>query len=62
MPFISISAPSVVSGMSGESEKTLRETFEEAAVSARLRQPVVRYSDNLLIYPSLAYRSLLALH
>ncbi|CED82363.1 Nuclear AAA ATPase (VCP subfamily) [Phaffia rhodozyma] len=30
MPFISISAPSVVSGMSGESEKTLRETFEEA--------------------------------
>lgn len=34
MPFISISAPSIVSGMSGESEKTLRETFEEAAVSA----------------------------
>jgi ribosome biogenesis ATPase len=31
MPFISISAPSIVSGMSGESEKTLRETFEEAA-------------------------------
>lgn len=31
-PFISISAPSIVSGMSGESEKTLRETFEEAAV------------------------------
>jgi type II secretory pathway pseudopilin PulG len=32
MPFISISAPSIVSGMSGESEKQLRETFEEAAV------------------------------
>lgn len=32
VPFISISAPSIVSGMSGESEKTLRETFEEAAV------------------------------
>lgn len=32
MPFISISAPSIVSGMSGESEKTLRETFEEAQV------------------------------
>ena len=32
LPFISISAPSIVSGMSGESEKTLRETFEEAAV------------------------------
>ena len=32
LPFISISAPSIVSGMSGESEKTLRETFEEAKV------------------------------
>lgn len=32
LPFISVSAPSIVSGMSGESEKTLRETFEEAAV------------------------------
>lgn len=30
VPFISVSAPSVVSGMSGESEKTLRDTFEEA--------------------------------
>ncbi|KAI0725676.1 P-loop containing nucleoside triphosphate hydrolase protein [Fomitopsis betulina] len=28
--FINISAPSIVSGMSGESEKTLRDTFEEA--------------------------------
>lgn len=33
VPFISISAPSIVSGMSGESEKTLRETFEEAKAS-----------------------------
>lgn len=33
VPFISISAPSVVSGMSGESEKAVRDTFEEAAVS-----------------------------
>lgn len=33
MPFINISAPSIVSGMSGESEKTLRDTFEEAKVS-----------------------------
>ena len=32
VPFISISAPSIVSGMSGESEKTLRETFDEAKV------------------------------
>lgn len=32
MPFISVSAPSIVSGMSGESEKTLRETFEETKV------------------------------
>ncbi|ELU39265.1 ribosome biogenesis ATPase RIX7 [Rhizoctonia solani AG-1 IA] len=30
VPFISVSAPSVVSGMSGESEKTLRDTFDEA--------------------------------
>ncbi|KAL4066708.1 P-loop containing nucleoside triphosphate hydrolase protein [Scleroderma yunnanense] len=34
VPFISISAPSVVSGMSGESEKTLRDTFEEAKNTA----------------------------
>ena len=32
VPFISISAPSIVSGMSGESEKTLRDTFEDAKV------------------------------
>ena len=37
VPFISISAPSIVSGMSGESEKTLRDTFDEAKV--RLRPP-----------------------
>ncbi|KAH9847832.1 AAA-domain-containing protein [Lenzites betulinus] len=30
VPFINVSAPSVVSGMSGESEKTLRDTFDEA--------------------------------
>ena len=30
VPFISLSAPSVVSGMSGESEKALRDRFEEA--------------------------------
>ena len=39
MPFINISAPSVVSGMSGESEKTLRDTFEEAKVSHYLFIP-----------------------
>ncbi|KIX04608.1 uncharacterized protein Z518_05478 [Rhinocladiella mackenziei CBS 650.93] len=32
--FISISAPSIVSGMSGESEKALRDHFEEAKKSA----------------------------
>ena len=32
VPFISISAPSIVSGMSGESEKTLRDMFDEAKV------------------------------
>lgn len=35
MPFLSISAPSIVSGMSGESEKTLRDTFDEAKVRCR---------------------------
>ncbi|KAK9460150.1 P-loop containing nucleoside triphosphate hydrolase protein [Lipomyces oligophaga] len=30
VPFISLSAPSVVSGMSGESEKKIREIFDEA--------------------------------
>ncbi|GAB1527559.1 Ribosome bioproteinsis ATPase rix7 [Rhizoctonia solani] len=34
VPFISVSAPSVVSGMSGESEKTLRDTFDEAKKNA----------------------------
>jgi hypothetical protein len=34
VPFIAVSAPLIVSGMSGESEKTLRETFEEAKVRA----------------------------
>lgn len=29
---MNISAPSIVSGMSGESEKTLRDTFDEAKV------------------------------
>lgn len=33
LPFISVSAPSIVSGMSGESEKTLRDTFDEAKVN-----------------------------
>jgi SpoVK/Ycf46/Vps4 family AAA+-type ATPase len=34
VPFISVSAPSIVSGMSGESEKTLRDTFDEAKVGS----------------------------
>lgn len=34
VPFIALSAPSVVSGMSGESEKALREHFEEAKRAA----------------------------
>ena len=36
VPFISVSAPSIVSGMSGESEKTLRDTFDEAKVCISL--------------------------
>jgi ribosome biogenesis ATPase len=38
VPFISISAPSIVSGMSGESEKTLRDTFDEAKVRIAFRE------------------------
>ncbi|ORX40977.1 helicase [Kockovaella imperatae] len=34
LPFINVSAPSIVSGMSGESEKTLRDKFEEAKTIA----------------------------
>lgn len=36
LPFIPISAPSIVSGMSGESERALRETFDEAKVSLEI--------------------------
>jgi ribosome biogenesis ATPase len=32
VPFYNISAPSIVSGMSGESEKKIRDVFEEAKV------------------------------
>lgn len=41
--FISISAPSIVSGMSGESEKALREHFEEAKRSA----PCLMFIDEI---------------
>ncbi|KAL3901682.1 MAG: hypothetical protein SGCHY_000410 [Lobulomycetales sp.] len=34
VPFFSISAPSIVSGMSGESEKKIRQVFEQAQESA----------------------------
>lgn len=36
LPFITVSAPSIVSGMSGESERALRETFDEAKVSFKV--------------------------
>ena len=32
VPFVTVSAPSIVSGMSGESEKKIREVFDEAKV------------------------------
>lgn len=41
VPFYNISAPSIVSGMSGESEKKIREVFEEA----RVREKEVRVAD-----------------
>lgn len=43
VPFINISAPSVVSGMSGESEKKLREIFEEAKSLA----PCIIFMDEI---------------
>ncbi|KAN0061029.1 Ribosome biogenesis ATPase rix7 [Thecaphora frezii] len=43
VPFLSISAPSIVSGTSGESEKTLRDTFDEAASIA----PCILFIDEI---------------
>lgn len=43
VPFISVSAPSIVSGMSGESEKALREHFEEAKKFA----PCIIFMDEI---------------
>ncbi|CAG8491319.1 9095_t:CDS:10, partial [Racocetra fulgida] len=43
--FISISAPSVVSGMSGESEKKIRDVFKEAKVS--LESPCLIFIDEI---------------
>ncbi|OBA21886.1 AAA-domain-containing protein [Metschnikowia bicuspidata var. bicuspidata NRRL YB-4993] len=43
VPFISVSAPSVVSGMSGESEKKLRDIFEEARALA----PCIVFLDEI---------------
>ncbi|KAJ3059851.1 hypothetical protein HDU98_004118, partial [Podochytrium sp. JEL0797] len=43
VPFIQISAPSIVSGMSGESEKKIREIFEEAVKMA----PCILFIDEI---------------
>lgn len=43
LPFLSIAAPSIVSGTSGESEATLRQTFEEAARIA----PAILFIDEI---------------
>ena len=43
VPFIQISAPSIVSGMSGESEKKVREVFEEA----RNLAPCILFIDEI---------------
>ncbi|KAJ3017287.1 UNVERIFIED_CONTAM: hypothetical protein HDU68_011763 [Siphonaria sp. JEL0065] len=43
VPFIQISAPSIVSGMSGESEKKIREIFEEAKQNA----PCILFIDEI---------------
>jgi ribosome biogenesis ATPase len=43
LPFLSISAPSIVSGMSGESEKKVRELFDEA----REKAPCLMFLDEI---------------
>ena len=43
VPFLSISAPSIVSGTSGESEKALRDTFDEAQSIA----PCILFIDEI---------------
>ncbi|TXT07283.1 hypothetical protein VHUM_03453 [Vanrija humicola] len=43
LPFITVSAPSIVSGMSGESERTLREHFDEAKKHA----PCILFLDEV---------------
>lgn len=43
LPFITVSAPSIVSGMSGESERALRETFDEAKKNA----PCILFLDEV---------------
>jgi ribosome biogenesis ATPase len=43
LPFIAVSAPSIVSGMSGESEKKLRELFDEA----REKAPCLVFMDEI---------------
>ncbi|KAF7424560.1 hypothetical protein PC9H_009867 [Pleurotus ostreatus] len=47
IPFINISAPSIVSGMSGESEKALRDTFEEAKASPARVAPCLLFIDEI---------------
>ena len=49
IPFISLSAPSIVSGMSGESEKALREHFEEATRLVGQVMPALRIVHLLII-------------
>ncbi|KAA8895903.1 P-loop containing nucleoside triphosphate hydrolase protein [Sphaerosporella brunnea] len=43
LPFLSVSAPSIVSGMSGESEKKVRELFDEA----REKAPCLMFLDEI---------------
>jgi ribosome biogenesis ATPase len=56
VPFINVSAPSIVSGMSGESEKTLRDTFDEAKV------PPNHNPLNLSLTPMAEARSVSPVH
>lgn len=48
LPFITVSAPSIVSGMSGESERALREHFDEAKVGTLL---ILLMAETCAVYP-----------
>ena len=49
LPMLKVSAPELVSGVSGESEQKLRELFDQAVVSVFFYlHPVCHHADNMV--------------